>query len=292
MGRVFRATYSPEGGFHRTVAVKQLARDASTQLEEMLREEARIASQLAHPNLVQVLDCGSYRGSFMLAMEFVDGISLARLVRHAPLPVATALFVASEIAGALAYVHDRRDERGRPLGLVHCDVNPPNVMISAIGEVKLCDFGVMRKSSTESDWSRFAGKTVYAAPEQLRGEPLDGRADLFALGLTMYEALTGRSAFQGDELPLDADVPAPSASRADVPASVDAIVAQLCARDRDGRLARAADVRTRLVALCGELSAADASEAVLADAVAGARGTRVTIGDATTESATAPTRRL
>jgi serine/threonine-protein kinase len=268
MGRVFRATYAPEGGFTRTVAIKQLGRDlaGSPELQQRFRDEACIAAQLAHPNLVQVLDCGTYRGAFVLAMEYVDGMSLAQLVRGKPLPIAEVAFIGAELAAALAYIHARRNDQGAPLRLVHCDVNPPNVLVSASGEVKLCDFGVMRVGATERDWSRFGGKTAYASPEQLRGEPLDGRADLYGLGLTLYEALVGHAP--------EGDVGSSIAAREDLPPALDRLVVELCARDRERRPSDAANVRQRLLAIRGELPAIPASDDELASAVAAVRNGR------------------
>jgi hypothetical protein len=181
MGEVWSATYCPEGGFVRNVAVKKLPAAAQPALAEALRREAQIASRLTHPNIVQVLDCGRYRGDFVLVMELIDGMSLSALLKKKDetMPPAAVAYVGAQIAGAIAYLQERE--------LVHCDVNPPNVMISRLAEVKLADFGVMR-ARADGDGT-FGGKVSYAAPEQISGRALDSRTDLYALGVTLAEAL-------------------------------------------------------------------------------------------------------
>jgi serine/threonine-protein kinase len=232
MGEVFRASYCPEGGFVRTVAVKRLRPDLSSdkRLVDSLRKEARTAARLTHPNLVQVFDCGQYRGAFVLAMELVDGLSLSALLRaHGSLPPTAVAHVGVELASALAYLHARRGEDGAPLGLVHCDLNPPNILLSRIGEVKLADLGAARATQLDPAHG-FAGKERYAAPEQLRGEPFDGRADLYGLGVTLREAL----------------------GQQPVPADFSTLLEELTAPGRHARPADADVVRQRLLALEGE----------------------------------------
>jgi hypothetical protein len=250
MGEVFRATYAPEGGFVRTVALKRVRADLpnAPRLQELLRAEARLSSQLAHPNLVQVLDCGSFRGAFVLVMEFVDGVSLLRLVERAPLPVELATFVGVELATALAYIHTRRGADGAALRLVHCDVNPPNVIVSRLGEVKLCDFGVTKHRDEETS-DVHGGKKGYAAPEQLRGDPIDGRADLYALGLTLHHALTGTAPFAAGASALGRMPPRVRTLRSDVPEDLDVLVFRLLATDREQRPRDAATVRSLLQAI-------------------------------------------
>jgi serine/threonine-protein kinase len=259
MGEVFRATYCPEGGFVRPVAVKRLRQDLSgdTRFEEAFRREARVCASLTHPNLVQVLDCGKFRGSFLVAMELVDGPSLRALARAGPLAPAAVAFIGAELADALDFIHTRRGRDGEPAGLVHCDLNPPNVLLSRLGEVKLGDFGVARAAeplSAGAGSSAFAGKAAYAAPEQLRHEPLDERADLFALGLTLFEALTGERMFHPPETALTHAVRAPSSVRPDTPPVLEAILLGLLELDRDRRIPSAAAVREMLRGLTGELA--------------------------------------
>ena len=205
MAEVFRATYNPEGGFEKQVAVKRVL-PAYTDNEEFLtlfRREAELGSMLIHPNVVQVLDLGRHQGTLFLAMEFVDGLPLSGLLQKLPsgrLPPAAVTYIGMEVAAALAYVHSRTGPTGEPLHLVHRDLNPPNLLLSRIGEVKLSDFGVARAAHQASvtQVQMVRGKAGYMAPEQAYARPLDGRTDLFALGLTLHEALTGRRVLQGD----------------------------------------------------------------------------------------------
>jgi serine/threonine-protein kinase len=275
MGEVVRATYCPEGGFTKTVAVKRLPDDLAREswFVDSLRREARLCSTMAHPNLVQVLDCGRFRGAFVLVMEYVDGLSLSALLARSesPLPFAAVTALAAELAAALAYVHERRAPDGASLGLVHCDLNPPNVLLSRLGEVKLADFGVARALVARDHTSAiaFGGKRSYAAPEQIAGRALDGRADLYALGLTIHEALTGVRV-SGGEAPRRT-IPPPSQLRADVPRELDALVLDLIADSADDRPQSAAIVRTRLLAMNGALAPYPSGIEALARAVDHAR---------------------
>ena len=205
MAEVFRATYSPEGGFEKQVAIKRIlpAYSANEAFLAMFRREAELGSRLIHPNIVQVLDLGRHQGTLFLAMEYVDGMPLSALLQRLSgkrLPPAAVAYIGAELAGALSYLHGRADARGEPLGLVHRDVNPPNVLLSTIGEVKLSDFGITRarREVSLTQANDVKGKAGYMAPEQTQGQRIDGRADLFALGLTLHEALTGRPTLYGE----------------------------------------------------------------------------------------------
>jgi eukaryotic-like serine/threonine-protein kinase len=265
MAEVFRATYSPEGGFEKQVAIKRLL-PAYADNEEFLalfRREAELGSLLNHPNIVQVLDLGRHQGTVFLTMEFVDGLPLSTLLARGGarrLPPAAVAYIGAEMASALAYLHDRAGPRGEPLGLVHRDLNPPNILLSRGGEVKLSDFGIVRAANqvgvTRAQQVR--GKAGYMAPEQAYGLALDGRADLFALGLTLHEALTGQRALQGDtdaELMIAStqqDVPPPSHVVPGLSPTLDAIVLGLLRRDREERTPTAAVLRQQLLTLIGQ----------------------------------------
>jgi serine/threonine-protein kinase len=255
MAEVFRATYSPEGGFEKQVAIKRVL-PAYADNEEFLalfRREAELGSLLNHPNIVQVLDLGRHQGTVFLALEYVDGLSLSTLLQRVRrLPPAAVAYIGAEMALALAYMHGRTGRRGEPLGLVHRDLNPPNILLSRIGEVKLSDFGVARAANqlalTRAQTVR--GKAGYMAPEQAHGLVLDGRADLFALGLTLYEALAGQPALHGEndaELMVAStqqDVPPPSRLVPGISPALDAIIAGLLRRDLEQRT-RSAEVLGR-----------------------------------------------
>jgi eukaryotic-like serine/threonine-protein kinase len=288
MAQVFEATYSPAGGFERRVAVKRIlpAYAENEQAIEMFRREAQVGAMLTHPNIVQVHDFGCDGAAYFLAMELVDGTSLKRILEllwrsggRMPLPAFSAM--AEMMCSALDYVHTRTDASGAPLSLVHRDVNPPNILISRLGEVKLGDFGVARTSLHESLTlaGEFRGKVSYASPEQLLNHALDRRSDLFALGITFYEALTAQKLFQGEsdaQLAMSVahqKIPRISKLRFDVPAALDDLLAAMLERDVNNRPLSAAAIARRLAQLPAEL--ADASigrrqlaamvEAVLAD---------------------------
>ena len=264
MAEVFRATYSPEGGFEKQVAVKRIL-PAYVDNEEflaMFRREAELGSLLIHPNIVQVLDLGRHQGSVFLAMEYVQGMPLSTLLRRLPdhrLPPAAVAYVGLEIASALAYMHGRADARGEPLGLVHRDLNPPNILLSRIGEVKLSDFGVARAANrvvlTQAQTIR--GKAGYMAPEQCHGEPLDGRVDLFALGLTLHEALTGEPTLKGYTEPelmmaaLHQELLPPSHFVPGLSPALDALVMGLLRQDRKRRTPSAEVLLQQLQSLTG-----------------------------------------
>jgi serine/threonine-protein kinase len=278
MAEVLRATYCPEGGFEKVVAVKRILPAFSDDPEfvTMFREEARICAMLQHPNLVQVFDVGLFEGSYFLAMEYVDGLPLHWLIRGAGgrLPIPAVTFIGAELAAALAYIHTRTSPDGTPLHLVHRDLNPPNILISRFGEVKLTDFGVaqaaVRASVTRAGFVR--GKLSYLAPEQLEQTTLDGRADLFALGLTLHEALTGEHLLTGNTYEairqsMKGPFAPPSRTRPDVPPELDTLLLQLLDPAPDRRPASGAAVLRGLQALPPVAAPFPTGKPLLAEAV-------------------------
>ena len=219
----------------------------------MFLNEARIAAGLDHPNIVHVMDFGSEDGEPFMAMEYIHGRSVGDILRAAarrgPIPLECALTIVQGVAAALQYAHDRTGTDGRPLGLVHRDVSPTNVLVTFDGGVKLVDFGIAKATnSTRATRSgSLKGKLAYMAPEHARGEAIDRRADVFALGVVAYELTTGtRCFFAGGEFALLNRVAAakfdkPTAVHADYPPDLEEIVLKALARDRDGRFATARD---------------------------------------------------
>jgi serine/threonine protein kinase len=240
------------------VAVKRLLpallgdRDAVALFER----EARVATRLRHPHIVEALEAGNDGGVPYLVMEYVDGRDLGRLLaacaaRAIRLPVDFALYAAHAVAQALEAAQRARDDAGRPLGVVHCDVSPSNVFVSRAGEVKLGDFGVARAAGERR--AAAYGKLRYLAPEALRGEEPGPAADVFGVGALLHELLTGRPAFPGDDPAAVAAAilaPArrpPSADRPDVPPAVDAVVLRALALA--GRTPDAAALAAQLAGL-------------------------------------------
>ncbi len=205
MGEVFLAELSGEAGFRKRVALKRikpsLARDPA--FVERFISEAKLAVTLSHANIVQTLDLGRLDDTLFLAMEYVNGVDLARLVAAAravgqPVPLGVVHHVAVEALRALAYAHQR---------IIHCDVSPSNLLVSYEGEVKLTDFGVAMWSSLgERQHATIAGKVRYMAPEMLRGDPFDARVDLYALAVVLGELLELEPAFTGSTEDIRRDV--------------------------------------------------------------------------------------
>ncbi len=205
MAEIFLAVQRGARGFERKVILKRVRAEVAqdSELLKALHDEARIAMGFAHSNIAQVLDVGEAQGRTFLVLELVDGWSLAQLMRRAhatrqTIPWAMSLFLCAQLCRALAHAHGfRRD--GKPLNVVHRDLSPQNVLISSEGEVKLTDFGIARAEHREVQTrvGLVKGKPGYMSPEQARGEPLDGRSDLFSLGVMLYELATGVRPFQG-----------------------------------------------------------------------------------------------
>ena len=200
MGSVHLAKMDGPSGFRKLAVVKELRPDLinSPELVQLFLAEARLAARLTHPNVVHTYGADEDHGRLYIAMEYLDGQPWVR-VRHRlwqnrSLPLATHLRVLAETLAALHYAHEASDYDGTPLHVVHCDVSPHNVFVTYEGQVKIVDFGVAR-AVTSKDIARkdqFAGKISYAAPEQLSGEELDRRVDVFAVGVMLWEALAGR----------------------------------------------------------------------------------------------------
>jgi len=257
MAQVFKARALGPGGFQRDVVVKRILPEHGRDSEfiRMFVDEAKILGMLHHPNVVQVYDFGEDNGVLFLALEYVEGPSLSRVLRtlrgaNKRMPPPIVAFVAREICRALACVHELRDAKGRPLGAIHRDVTPSNVVLTPAGEVKLLDFGVATfKDALQATKSgTVKGKPAYLAPEQLEGKSIDGRVDVFALGIVMHEMLTLQHLFAGDsdlgtvKQIMEMDIPRPSAGRGDVPEALDQIVMRALERDRSKRFATAAEM--------------------------------------------------
>ena len=200
MGTVHLAKMDGPSGFRKLAVVKELRPDQinSPELVALFLAEARLAARLTHPNVVHTYGADEDHGRLYIAMEYLDGQPWVR-VRHRlwqsrSLPLATHLRVLAETLAALHYAHEASDYDGTPLSVVHCDVSPHNVFVTYEGQVKILDFGVARAATTKGITRKdsFAGKLSYAAPEQLSGEELDRRVDIFAVGVMLWEALAGR----------------------------------------------------------------------------------------------------
>jgi serine/threonine-protein kinase len=251
MGKVFLAESTAAGGFARRVVLKQVRDAADPGLRRALLDEARVQATLVHRNIVPVLDLEEHEGEHFMVLEHVDGVDLRKLLALGPVPWPLVLHIGMEIAAGLDYVHRRTDGAGKPLGLVHRDVSPANILCSWEGEVKLTDFGIAKPSDVRS--FGIAGNAAYMAPEQAAGDPVDGGADQFSLGVVMYEALTGKNPFRRktDRATLDAlrSGVIPPISDLLAPAELRSVILWAMAPDRGLRHENAAKLREALVAV-------------------------------------------
>jgi serine/threonine protein kinase len=261
MAEVFLAHSSTH---QRQVVVKSLFGDrADAKMAAMMVEEARIAARLSHPNVVQVLDLVESEGRPFIVMEYLDGQNLRQLMHraattHRRLSPAAACRVVLDVLSALGYAHRRTDEEGAPLGLVHRDVSPANVLVTWSGHVKLIDFGVA-KATRGADrgltrCGEIKGKVAYMSPEQIQRRPLDGRSDLFSMGIILWEALTLRRLFARKAdfetlvAVMEGEVPAPS-TFATLPVELDAICKKALSRDVGERYGSAEEMAADLEAV-------------------------------------------
>jgi serine/threonine-protein kinase len=209
MAEIFAAVTAGEGGFRRPVVIKRLRPELAIDANAVAQfcDEANLLAALHHPNIVAVQDFGRSQNQFFLAEEYVAGRDLGRLLArrfaqvHRPPPIEVIAYVGSEVAKALDYAHALTNEQGRPLGIVHRDVSPENVMVSSRGEVKLLDFGVVKASEgrlAKTDVGVVKGNVTYMSPEQARGLEVDARADLYALALVLFNCCTGRPLYNAD----------------------------------------------------------------------------------------------
>ena len=248
-------------GFSRTVAIKRLhpqfAKDPD--FVEMFVDEARLAARVRHPNVVPTLDVVQTEGELFLVMEYVQGESLSHLARHArrsgkllELPMVVTILVG--VLHGLHAAHTARGERGEPLAIVHRDVSPHNVLVGVDGVSRVFDFGVAKargRLQTTRE-GQIKGKLAYMAPEQLRGETVGPSTDVYAAGVVLWEACTGRRLFNAEtevallKQVLDARVEPPSTLRSELPESLDAIVMKALATDPSERYASAREMALAL----------------------------------------------
>ncbi|MBQ4334292.1 MAG: serine/threonine protein kinase, partial [Myxococcaceae bacterium] len=260
MAEIFLAKRVGAEGDERRVAIKRIlpAMAEDPDFTRMFLDEARICVQLNHPNIVRFSDLGMHDGTCFIAMEYVAGKDLRSLMEHQasvgqPMPVAQAIFIASRLLSGLDYAHRSTGVDGRPLGIIHRDVSPQNVLISYAGDIKLIDFGIA-KAATNSQRTQagfLKGKIGYMSPEQIVGS-VDRRADLFAVGIILFELLTGQRLFTG---PTDfavlakirsAEVPSLCELNPAIPPELEAIVLRALKADPDERYQWCSDLEADL----------------------------------------------
>jgi len=263
MAEIYRAKVAGSGGFEKELAVKRIlpALSSDAQFARMLINEAKLTVALAHPTIAQIYELGEIDGLYFISMELVEGATLHDLLFLAnkagkPLTIEQSIYICLEVLRGLDYAHKRTDGAGRPLGIVHCDVSPDNVMIDWDGGVKLLDFGVARAAqSSLSNYKEgtLMGKLSYASPEQAEGERFDHRVDLFAVGVMFYELLTGTHPF-GRVQTVDAliasrkkKVVPPSKVRRELPPILDSFVLKSLSHSVNDRFQSAKEMADELV---------------------------------------------
>ncbi|WNG13278.1 serine/threonine-protein kinase [Cystobacter fuscus] len=268
MAELFLGYTSGPGGFRKYAAIKRILPDARSdeQFERMFLDEARITAALNHPNIGQVFELGQDAGGLFLAMEFIAGQNLDQVITlgrrfGGTLPLGFVLSVIRDVCLALHYAHTFTTPGGKPHPVIHRDVAHKNVMVTYDGVVKLLDFGIAkaRGARANTQAGMVKGTTGYMSPEQVRGQPLDGRSDLFSVGVMLHELLTGERLFaagseiQEMQMILGASIPEPQPRGGQVPAEIRAVALKALARDREQRYATGRDMARALEAAAGPL---------------------------------------
>jgi len=256
MAQVYLARLSGADGFEKLVAIKVIHQHLTEQEEfvKMFIDEARLASRIAHPNVVQIIELGKVEQTHFIAMEYVAGESLASLLRHTRPPLPICARIIADAAAGLHAAHELRDQDGEPLNVVHRDVSPQNILITYEGATKVVDFGVARaRGSLHTTRGELKGKLAYMAPEQLTEKrEIDRRTDVFALGIVLFELTTRRRLFKAESEQaqiakvLHGEIVPPSQVIPDYPQELEAIVLKALERDPEQRFQSARELQMAL----------------------------------------------
>lgn len=268
MAEIYKAMYRAGGEFEKTLVIKRILPHLANDEEfiTMFRDEAKLTVRLNHANVVQVFDFGRYGDDHFLAMEYVQGQNLRQVMRRcqelgATVPLPFALYCCLEVCKGLQYAHTRKDENDQPMGIIHRDITPSNILVSYEGEVKLADFGIAKAESRAgaTQAGMIKGKASYLSPEQVRGKDvIDHRADVFSLGAVLWELLVGKKLFSGDDdfqimnRISEAPILPPSTVNATVPPRIDLVCLMALERDRTKRYPNAASMQKDLARLLQE----------------------------------------
>ncbi len=256
MAEVFRGEAVSVQGFKKSIAIKRVLPHLAQNKNfiAMFLDEARLGARLNHANIVQVFDIGAADNTYFIVMEFIDGGNLRSMMESLrkqgrTVPLKEACWICMEACRGLSYAHESIDEQGDPLEIVHRDISPPNIMLSRRGEVKLTDFGLAKATTQleKTDPGVVKGKYSYLSPEAASGLGVDARADLFSLGIVLWEMLTGRRLFQGDndyqtvKLVQQANVPSLVGHHVEIDHEFEGIMQKALAREPAERFASARD---------------------------------------------------
>ena len=250
MAEIFLARQMGLEGFEKTVVLKRIRPHLGDKKSfvKMFLNEAKLAAQLNHPNIIQIHDLGKVGDSYFIAMEYLFGRDMRRVIPKAeaqgiPFPIVYACKIASQVLEGLYYAHQKSDVHGKALGIVHRDVTPENIFVSFDGGVKVLDFGIA-KAANQVEMTRageIKGKLSYMSPEQCMGKPLDHRSDIFSLGVVLYEWVTGFKLFTGEsdvavlKSITDGKIYRPSYFKQDVPEQVELILMKALEKDPAAR---------------------------------------------------------
>jgi serine/threonine protein kinase len=250
MAEVYLGEATGVEGFKKRVAIKRVLPHLA-QNENFIRmflDEARLSARLNHANIVSVFDISAREDTYFLIMEFVDGANLKKILdclqrRGQRFTLPEAVYVCAEACRGLSYAHELHDENGRPLGIVHRDISPPNILLTKLGEVKVADFGLAKAGTqlSQTDPGVVKGKFSYLSPEAANGKEVDARADIFSLGIVLWEMLAGRRLFLGEtdyatvKLVQQANIPRLSPLNNQVDVDFEEIMLKALARDPDTR---------------------------------------------------------
>ena len=258
MAEVFLARQEGLEGFEKTICIKRIRPHLSSQpnFVQMFLNEAKLAAQLNHPNIVQIYDLGRVNDSYFIAMEYISGRDMSRIIPKAEkagisFPMIYALRIASNVCEGLYFAHTKGDAYGNPLNIVHRDITPENILVSFSGTVKIVDFGIA-KANTQLEQTRageIKGKLSYMSPEQCMGHQLDARSDIFSFGSVIYEWITGYKLFTGEnemailKSIIDGKIYPPSYFKEDVPVAVERILMKALDKDKTKRYQSAWDMQ-------------------------------------------------
>ena len=256
MAELFRAKLTGVQGFEKLIAVKKILPNLSREanLVKAFIDEAKLAALLHHENIIQIYDFGSMDDQYFIAMEYLFGKDLRTITRTAgskelALGMENILYIVSRICAGLDYSHHLRDLQGKPLNIIHRDINPQNILITYEGQVKIIDFGIAKAAShnTQTRENLIKGKLAYMSPEQANGQKIDHRSDIFSTGIILYELLAARRMFSGETMHVlslvrEAQYDPPEEVIPDLPSKLNAILSRALAKDPDERYQSAGEM--------------------------------------------------
>lgn len=285
MAEVWAARLHGTRGFTKLVAIKTIRRGVmdDTRLEQMLLAEAQLASRIEHPNVVSTLELGEQEQTLFLVMEWADAEPLTHLfTEHGKIPIPVAVNIIAQACRGAHAAHELTDEDGKPLGVVHRDISPQNVLVTYGGVVKVVDFGIAKAtqaSSSMTEDGEVKGKLAYMSPEQVKGEAVDRRTDVFALGTLLYLLTTGHHPFKGEtagetlaKLLSEAPLLPPRRFGAEYPEALERVILKCLSKDRDRRYSSAHELLHALDEALPESKGIEEDVAAFVRKVCAARG--------------------